>query len=147
MKKLSLLLSLCSLTLLVQAQKLSADSWKISWKKKVIIETTLENESANTRKIKSSDLAKNYILEISYKEGDVKKQKEWKRSFMFFNETDNELLRKDSTGDWKVTATELKKIFGGKKKIKIYTMALPTDPNMAARVRVRRVHLCTLELY
>jgi hypothetical protein len=30
--------------------------------------------------------------------------------------------------------------------IKIYTWALPKDPKEAARVRIRRVHLCTIEL-
>ena len=65
---------------------------------------------------------------------------------MFFDENDQELSRKDNTRNAKITAAELKKLFGDKKKIKIYTIAVPTDPDLAARVRVRRMHLCTLEL-
>jgi hypothetical protein len=146
MKKIFLLLSLTLAYLLPQAQPVQADSWKVKWNKKVILEADKENEAANTRKIRRADLKKNYLLEVSYKESDPKKEKAWTRSFMFFDETDKELLRKDSTRNAKITAAELKKLFGDKKKIKIYTIAIPTDPGMAARVRVRRVHLCTLEL-
>jgi hypothetical protein len=146
MKKIFLLLSLGLTYLLLQAQNAQPDSWKIKWNKKVILETSKTNETANTRKIKSADLKKNYVLEISYKESDAKKEKEWIRSFMVFDESDNEILRKDSTRNTMITASELKKLFGDKKKIKIYTIAIPADPDLAARVRVRRAHLCTLEL-
>ena len=146
MKKIILLIALVSLHMFLQAQKAQPDSWKITWNKKVILETSKSDETANIRKIKAADLKKNYVLQITYKESDPKKIKEWNRSFMFFNESDNEISRKDNTRNWKITATELKKLFGDKKKIKIYTIAVPSDPDLAARVRVRRVHLCTLEL-
>lgn len=122
------------------------NSWTIKWNKKVLLQTSEENETANTRKIKKADLSKKYCLEIIYKESDPAKEKEWKRSFLFFGNTDNEVLRKDSTLNIKIPAAELKKLFSNQKKIRIYTMAIPTDPDLAARVRVRRVHLCTLEL-
>ena len=148
MKKTFLLISLIYTFLYApaQPQTMNADSWKIKWNKKTILETGKENEPLNSKKIKKADLDKNYCLEISYKESDKKKEQEWKRSFLFFDETDAELLRKDSTRELKITAAELKEIFTGKKKIRIYTIAIPTDPELAARVRVRRVHLCTLEL-
>lgn len=132
--------------MLPQAQSLHAGSWEIKWNKKIILETGKENEAVNIRKLKSSDLKKKYFLEISYKESDTQKEKEWKRSFIFSDENDSELLRKDSTRNIKIPAAELKKLFGNKKKIKIYTLAIPTDPDLAARVRIRRLHLCTLEL-
>ena len=146
MKKTFLFLSLGLTYMLLQAQNAQPDSWKIKWNKKVILETSKSDEAANIRKIKSADLKKNYVLEILYKESDPKKEKQWNRSFLFFDESDNEILRKDNTRNAKITAAELKKLFGNKKKIKIYTIAIPTDPGLAARVRVRRVHLCTLEL-
>ena len=147
MKKILLLLSLSFVYMLPQAQKAQPDSWKITWNKKVILETSKSDETANIRKIKAADLKKNYVLQITYKESDPKKIKEWNRSFMFFNESDNEISRKDSVRNWKITAAELKKLFGDKKKLKIYTIAIPSDPDLAARVRVRRIHLCTLEVY
>jgi hypothetical protein len=129
-----------------QAQNLPADSWKITWNKKLILATSNSDEAGNILKIGSGDLDKNYVLEISYKEADSKKLREWNRSFMFMDESDNELLRKDSTRNTNISAADFKKLFNDRKKIKIYTVAVPNDPNLAARVRVRRVHLCTLEL-
>ena len=146
MKKILVLFSLGLTYLVMNAQTAQPDSWKITWNNKVILETSKVDEIANTSKIKSSDLKKDCFLEINYKEADAKKEKEWIRSFMFMDESDNELLRKDSTRDVKIVATDLKKLFGDKKKIKLYTIAIPADPNLAARVRVRRVHLCTMEL-
>jgi len=146
MKRLFLLFSFSFIYILSQSQPVKADSWKIKWNKKTILESSKENEAANTKKIKQAELKKNYSLEISYKESDTQKEKAWKRSFIFFDEADKELLRKDNTRSTKLTAAELKKLFGDKKKIKIYTIAIPSDPDLAARVRVRRVHLCTLEL-
>jgi len=142
MKNLLVLLSL-SLTLTAMGQ--TADSWKVCWNKKVLLKTGKEDETANTKKINAADLNKKYSLEISYKESSDKDLKDWKRSILFFNESDNP-LRKDSTRSVKLSAAELKTLFGDKKKIKIYTVAIPSDPNRAAQVRVRRVHLCTLEL-
>jgi hypothetical protein len=145
-KKIYLLLSICFVYILPQAQPLQTDSWKIKWNKKVILETGKENEAANTRKITGTDLEKNYFLEITYTEAGAKKEKTWNRSFIFFDENDKELLKKDSTRNATIAAAELKNLFVDKKKIKLYTIAVPADPDMAARVRVRRVHLCTLEL-
>lgn len=148
MKRSFFILSLAFSWLLSQSQMevMKEDSWKIKWNKKVLLEASSENEAANTRQIKKAELTKNYCLEISYKESDPVKEKEWNRSFLFFGDTDTELMRKDSTRSVKVAAAELKKIFGNQNKIRIYTIAIPTDPDLAARVRVRRVHLCTLEL-
>ena len=143
MKKIVLLINMLLVGTVLLAQ---TDSWKITWKKKTILQASKEDENANTKKINKIDLDKAYSLEITYKEADPKKIKSLTRSFLFFGETDNELFRKDSTRSMKLSATELKKLFGDKKKIKVYTIAIPSDPNMAARVRVRRVHLCTLEL-
>ena len=146
MKKMFVLLTLGLTYLIINAQTAQPDSWKITWNNKVILETNKSDETANVRKIKSSDLNKSCFLEINYKEADAKKEKEWIRSFMLMDENDKELLRKDSTRNVKIAAAELKKLFGEQKKVKIYTIAIPADPGLAARVRVRRVHLCTLEL-
>src|SRR6185503_406854 len=109
MKKIPLLLSLSFVYMLLQAQKAQPDSWKITWNKKVIIESSKSDETTNIRKIKAADFKKNYVLQISYKESDPKKIKEWNRTFMIFNESDNEISRKDSTRNWRITASELKK--------------------------------------
>lgn len=147
MKQITILVFLaCSWFLSVaQMEVLKENSWTVKWNKKVLLTATGENENANTRKLKKTELSKKYFLEIIYKEADPVKAKEWKRSFLFFGDTENELLRKDSTLNVKIAATELKRIFGKQKRIRIYTLSIPTDPDLAARVRVRRVHICTLK--
>jgi hypothetical protein len=132
--------------LLSYAQDKKSDYWKLTWNKKPILQTSTSDETANTLKIKAADLKKSYMLELTYKEADAAKGKSWIRSFMLLDESGNELWRKDSTHLLKITAAELKKLFAGKKQLKIYTIAIPSDPDLAARVRVRRVHLCTLKL-
>jgi hypothetical protein len=83
-------------------------------------------------------------MEVTYY--DAKGDKGLKRSIFFLDENDDELIREDDVSRVKISSKELKKAFAGKSKIKIFTIAVPTDPELAARVRVRRVHLCTLEL-
>lgn len=149
MKKLFVLLGLVIGWQLAGAQQrlevLKEDSWTIKWNKKEVLSATGENEERNQQTIKKKELCKKYTLEIKYNESDPAKQNEWKRTIMIFDENDNELLKKE-TRDWQITAAQLKKAVGTKKKIKIYTIALPTDPDLAARIRVRRIHLATIEL-
>jgi hypothetical protein len=148
MKRSLFILSLILSGLFSQSQMevVKQDNWKIKWNKKVVLDASSESESKNTKKLNKAELSEKYCLEIAYKESDPAKEKALKRSFLFFGDNDNELLRKDSTRNVTITAAELKALFGSQTKIRIYTMAIPTDPDLAARVRVRRVHLCTLEL-
>jgi hypothetical protein len=143
MKNLLLLVFLGAYTM-TNAQ--TQDSWKIKWGNKALLSASTENEKANTRSLKKTDLSKNAFLEIDYKEADPAKEKKWVRSFLFFDENDNELLRKENTRNLKLSSAELTKLFGDRKKLRIYTVSLPSDPALAATVRVRRVHLCSLEL-
>ncbi|HEX7847199.1 MAG TPA: hypothetical protein VF476_15470 [Chitinophagaceae bacterium] len=141
MKKIFLIAGLVFMAFQLSAQ----DSWKLKQAGKVLLSANAENETANTTKIKRTAFDKSGTLDILYK--DSKPAAEWKRTLLFFDENDNELLRKDSiTATTKINNSTLKELFTGKKKIRIYTISLPTDPNKAAAIRVRRVHLCTLEL-
>lgn len=121
------------------------DSWKIKLNSKVVLSATTEDETANTKKIKKTELDSKGSLDVLYKSS--KPATEWIRSLMFYDENDNELLRKDSvTATTQIKMATIKELFAGEKKIRIYTVAIPSDPNLAASIRVRRVHLCTLEL-
>jgi len=66
------------------------------------------------------------------------------RSFLLVDESDNEILRADSTLHARISLAELRRLFAGKKQLVIYTTISPLDPNLA--IRIRRVHLCTLQL-
>ncbi|HEV7781414.1 MAG TPA: hypothetical protein VGO58_09110 [Chitinophagaceae bacterium] len=123
---------------IIQAQQ---GSWKIKLNNKTLVETRTELPQKNVRTIKASDWKKSGKLEILFTED----QKDiWFRTFYFTDEADNDLLRKDSTTHLKITLTELKKLFKGKKQINIYTTVSPVDPSIA--IRMRRVHLLTLRL-
>jgi hypothetical protein len=140
MNKLLFITTLLITTLLSSAQD-PQDSWKIKLNNKLLLATSREDEKMNTRKIKSSEWKKNGWLEITYKEADPGS---WKRYFLFNDEEDNQLLTKDSVTHTKITIASLRKLFAGKKEIRIYTIVSPLDPNIV--VKLRRVHLCTLRL-
>lgn len=139
-------ISLGWLFIQAQPQSMQADSWSIKWHKRTLIKTGTENEQVNKKTIKRDELNRNYCLQINYTESDPKKEKEWTRSFLLFDDKDHEILRLDSTRNATITAAELKKAVGDLNIIKVYTIALPKDPALAASVRVRRVHLGTIEL-
>lgn len=121
------------------------NSWKVKLNARVVLAATTEDETKNTRKIKRTELDKKGSLDVLYKSD--KTNTEWIQSLLFYGETDNEVFRKDSvSGTTKIKLATLKELFGTAKKIRIYTISIPSDPNLAARIRVRRVHLCTLEL-
>jgi hypothetical protein len=141
MKPIFLIVSLCFIAMFSNAQ----DSWKIKLNSKVVLLATAEDETTNTKKIKRTELDGNGSLDVLYKSS--RPATEWIQSLMFYGETDNEAFRKDSvSGTTQIKLATLKELFGTKSKIRIYTIAIPSDPDLAARVRVRRVHLCTLEL-
>lgn len=117
------------------------NSWQIIMNKKTVLTGNESNELPNTRNFIPSDWTKKGYLEINFKEATADF---WRRSFQFDDETGNQLFSKDSTTKVKIPLRELRKIYAGKKEIKIYTVASPLDPNIA--VRMQRVHLCTLKL-
>lgn len=138
MKKATFLFAAIFTVILAQAQN---NSWKIKMNKKVVLSTSVENEKANVRKIKKDDLKKTGFLEILFTEADPDT---WYRSFLFYDKDDHELLRVDSSVNPKIAFTQLRQLYRNRKEIIIYTTVTPRDPNLA--VRVRRVHLCTLQI-
>lgn len=141
MKKIILLSFLLLPFLFATAQD---DTWKVKLNNKTIVATSQIDEKANTRKLTASAWKKNGNLEVSYKGGELTDG--WVRTFYFTDEADREVIVKDNTSKVKIKLKQLRKAFAGKKRIDIYTISRPTDPEVAMRVRLRRVHLCTLEL-
>lgn len=138
MKKFILITSLLFSTLFAVAQ---GGSWIIKMNSKTVLSTRQEDVVKNVKKINLSDWKKSGKLEIIFAEDE---KNTWMRYFQLVDESDNEIVRKDSTTHVKISLIELRKLFAGKKTIKIYTTISPLDPNIA--IRVRRVHLCTLQL-
>jgi hypothetical protein len=134
-----LLLLTIALSTSVMAQ---SDSWKVTHNGKVRLSASEENEK-NRIEVKAAELNKKGLLSIAFKEGTP--QADWQREMMIFDPSDNELKRGKGSL-LKLQNADLKKLFAKSKTLMIYTIALPKDPNLAATVRVRRVHLCTLVL-
>lgn len=134
-------IALASLLFCLTAIEAQSGSWNIKLNGKLLLSTSKEDEKINCKKVKAAQWSKNGYLEINFTEDEPDT---WWRSFLFYDEQDNELLRKDSTTSYKILAKELFKLFSGKKEIRIYTTIAPRDPNLA--IRMRRVHLCTLRL-
>lgn len=134
-----LLLLTVAISTSVMAQN---DSWKVTHNAKVRLSTSEENEM-NSIEVRAAELNKKGLLSIAFKEGVP--QAGWQREIMVFDPADNDLLKQKGSL-LKVQNAELKKLFGESKTLMVYTMSLPKDPNLAATVRVRRVHLCTLVL-
>lgn len=121
------------------------DSWKVVLNKKQLLKANTESETVNSKKVNRSLFKQPSYLEITYTQKQVTAG--WTRSLLFFDENDTELYRKDKVkGTMKISNSILLKLFSTKKNIKIYTISTPTDPSIAATVRIRRVHLCTIDL-
>lgn len=117
------------------------DSWKISLNKITVLVSSESNELLNTKKIKSTDWKKNGYLEVIYKETTPSN---WLHSIQFTDETGNQLLIKDNVTAAKIPIAALRKLFAGKKQIKIYMVISPPNPMMMAPSRM--LHLGTLRL-
>ena len=122
---------------------IAQDSWKLCLDKKVLLNAPGEDEKKNIVRISVADLNKSKTLTLSYKEGSP--QKGWERTILMYDEKDNE-LKKQKGKKLKLKTLELKSLLNQYKTVKIYTINSPTDPTLKERVRIRRVHLCTLIL-
>ena len=122
---------------------IAQDSWKVCLDKKVLFNTSNEDEKKNVVTVSVADLNKSKNFILSYNE--ISPQKEWERTIQLYDVKDNE-LKKQKGKKFTLKASELKTLLNKYKTIKVYTLNSPTDPKLKARVRIRRVHLCTLIL-
>lgn len=138
MKLLTLLLA-SGLSLFAQAQ----DSWKVVHNGKQKLQTTEEKPDGNVVYLNRADLQKNGTLAIIF--SDAEKQAGWTRTITMVDKGETELHT--HTGNlFTISNANLKKLFARVNTIYVYTWTLPDDPKLAARIRIRRVHLSTIKL-
>jgi hypothetical protein len=138
MKLFTLLVAL-SLSLASSAQ----DSWKVVHNGKQKLKTSVEKADGNVVYLNRADLQKNGNLSIIFSDGD--KQTGWTRTITMVDKGEAELHT--HTGNlFTISNANLKKLFSKVATIYVYTWALPDDPELAARIRIRRVHLSTIKL-
>ncbi|GAB4093634.1 hypothetical protein [Flaviaesturariibacter terrae] len=146
MKRFLLLLSFLAAVTVVSAQKFGGRasgeaSWRLLWGKKTLLRATQEDETANVVSLRRSEFRKKNSLSLAY----FGTEKGWKRSLSIVGANDAELYKKDGS-TFLLSSSALARLAKGQTELKIYTIAIPSDPNVAATVRVRRVHLVTIRL-
>jgi hypothetical protein len=122
---------------------IAQDRWKVCLDKKVLLNTSNEDEKKNVIIILAADLNKSKNFTLDYKESSP--QKGWERTIRLYDEKDTELLKQKGK-KFTLKTSELKSLLNQYRTVRIFTINSPTDPNLKARVRIRRVHLCTLIL-
>lgn len=137
--KIYLLLMMGLLTINLQAQ----DKWTAWLNKKPVLQTTAESEEENVVRVKAASLKNKNLFTLTYLE--QPKQKGWTRSMMIFDPNDQEIKRVKGN-KLSYSNSNLLTLLKKHKKIMFYTWSIPDDPAIKERIRVRRVHLCTLVL-
>lgn len=133
-----------------QTENLNADSivitakpgWQVFVNKQLILQSNTEDAAANSKTIAAKDLFTDNGLQIIYTE---EPDAQLNRSYIIMDTNRRELFRTENTKQ-PINGAELKKAIGDQKTIVLYTVAIPSDPALAATVRVRPVHVCTLIL-
>lgn len=130
------------ITLLISTHfAMGQNTWKISLNKTTVLVSSESNELLNIKNIKSTDWKKNGYLEVNYKETTPGS---WLHSVQFTDELGNQLLIKDSSTTARIPIAVLRKLYAGKKQVKIYMVISPPNPMMMAPTRM--LHLVTLRL-
>ena len=139
MKKILFLLVLVFSTGLLSAQQ----QWTVCFRGKTCLKNAEEDPAANIIKISPASLSKKGDLTIRFAEDDGTVF----RNLMADDSNRSGIKGWDNIGTGiSIPTAELKKLFAGRKKVLFYFTEIPKDPEKAALVRVRPVHLFTLEL-
>lgn len=132
--KIFLAISLLFLTVSSMAQ----GSWQILLNRKLQVSSSTSDERQNTKNIRSTDWKSKGYLDIRYKPSGNHKY-----VLQLTDESGNEQWKIDATTA-KIKLGTLRKLFAGKKELKIYMILNP--PNDLMTMPTRMVHLATLKL-
>lgn len=137
----SILVLVFSLTTMAQKY----DSWEIFHNRREVASFNLKKETEDEKKV----LLLNRALEepgffiITYTP--ASEYADWTRNFVICDSTGKELRKFDNLGSQlKMLNDDIARLIGDRQKIKIYSWAIPSDPKLAASIRVRRILLCTI---
>lgn len=119
------------------------DRWKLTHNGKLRLENSEEVPEKNSFSIRIADFNKKGALSIVYTAAEP--QSAWVRTIIIVDEEDTELASFKGSS-YKIPNATLRSLFKKAGTLKIYTIAIPSDPKQAALVRVRRVHLATITL-
>lgn len=122
-------------------------NWKIILNKKAILTASGQEDTLkNKLQLKKSDLANNNIFKIEYNEPKNSTTKGWVRTIVIMDTTSAVVVQQDSVSLLQLYNKDLMKLLWSRQKVNVYTWIKPLDPGMAAAIRIRRFHLCSIEL-
>ena len=139
---------LISLIILIApfARAQESASWKVYLGKKNILTGTAEDTSKNFISLKKADLTNNSRFKVEYIEPKNSATKGWVRTIALMDSTSAVVAQRDSSNALEFYNKDVLRILWSRKKVSFYTWAAPADPAMAAAIRIRRQHLCTIVL-
>ena len=122
-------------------------NWKIVLNKKAILTASGQEDTLkNKLQLKKSDLDNNNIFKIEYNEPKNSTTKGWVRTIVIMDTTSAVVVQQDSVSLLQLYNKDLMKLLWSRQKVNVYTWVKPLDPGMAAAIRIRRFHLCSIEL-
>lgn len=85
-------------------------------------------------------------IRVRYRSSNIAITKKMRRQFIIYNNKDAEvatmqMMANEGSVEFKLSAEKLKK----QEPLVLYTIAYPTDPTLAARIKIRRVKLAIIE--
>ena len=128
-------------SLILSSVLLAQGSWKVRFGGRAVVLTSTQDYTKKDVSTRTSDLKNKQARPVTSREAE--KQNGWERTMTAYGSRDAE-LKKQKGNQFQLTGTALQSLFKKSDTLKVYTMALPTDPKLKAAVRIRRVHLCTL---
>ena len=126
------------LTFFLGSALFAQGGWKVRLGWNVILDASAEDTAKNVAIV---DAGKLRALTLVYLERSI--DPGWERFLAVYDENDREVLQQKGK-QLRITRARLSSLLKASPTLKFYTWALPSDPNEKARVKVRRLHLCTL---
>lgn len=137
MKQLFLFISLLLSTAALQAQY----TWCVKWNGKTILKAVAEQEEKNIVSLTDASLKSIGYFEIDFSRSDTS----MRRTILVNDGSGSGLSSwEEVKRKWRIPNKELSKMLEGRDQLKFYYTEIPRDVNKAMLVRVRPVHLCTI---
>jgi len=115
--------------------------WEISLGKQSALKSREENKENNQVVLTKDKLQQS--LTIAYYDEDPSL---YIRTIMIMNAEGNTIFRKENATQVTISAKEFAALWQNNTTLEIQTFGIPSDPDLAARVRIRPRHLCTFVL-
>lgn len=122
--------------------------WKVTLNRKTVLKGVDENDTATNRiQVKKADLTNNNIFKLEYYNKNEKSPKgAMYRSLAYYDPAGSPTVQLDSAFILMVENRDILKLLWTRKILTAYTWSSPSDPAMAAAIRIRRTRLFTIEL-